>query len=331
MHNQIHEVRTLPEGLIFLTIKGYQADNGSQFDELGISYQVFGCPLNTAPVILVNHALTGNSDVAGEEQGWWKAIIGSGKVLDTDRYTILAFNIPGNGYDGQLIDDYQALTSRDIAQLFIRALALLNVSELYAAIGGSLGGGIAWEMAVLSPQLIKYLIPVAADWKSSDWIIGHNHIQESILSHSSTPLQDARMMAMLFYRTPGSLTAKFNRTKVEGENRFNVSSWLQHHGEKLDQRFELQAYRLMNHLLTTIDITGGEKTFEESVNNISSTIIQVAVDSDLFFTPDHNQNTKKRLDALGIPNHYFEIKSIHGHDAFLIENEQLTRFLAPFF
>ena len=70
-----------------------------------MSYQYFGKKLGTAPVVLVNHALTGNSNVAGEN-GWWKDIVGKDKAINTEVYTVLSFNIPGNGFDGFLIDNY---------------------------------------------------------------------------------------------------------------------------------------------------------------------------------------------------------------------------------
>jgi homoserine acetyltransferase len=82
-------------------------------------------------------------------------------------------------------------------------LKALSVDQLFAVIGGSLGGGIAWEMAAINPKITKHLIPVASDWKSTDWIIANCLIQEQFLLNSSQPLHDARLHAMLCYRTTG--------------------------------------------------------------------------------------------------------------------------------
>jgi homoserine acetyltransferase len=60
-----------------------------------LSYQTFGKPLHEAPIVMINHALTGNSNVTGKE-GWWSPIVGPNKVIDTNVFTIVAFNIPGN-------------------------------------------------------------------------------------------------------------------------------------------------------------------------------------------------------------------------------------------
>jgi len=159
------------KNLLYISLPNFTTESGYFYPEFELSYQLFGQPLGQAPVVLVNHALTGNSNVAGDS-GWWKSLIGLGKVIDTNKYTILGFNIPGNGYDDReknRIDNYEDFTARDIARLFGKGLEDLGVHELYAAIGGSLGGGIAWEMAVLYPDLIENLIPVASDWKASDW------------------------------------------------------------------------------------------------------------------------------------------------------------------
>lgn len=325
------DIITMEIELIRHKIYNYETESGILYRELTISYQLFGKKLHSAPLVLINHALTGNSDIASDSKGWWKTIVGHDKLIDLNHYTVISFNILGNGYDGSIIEKYKDFNTKDVARLFIQTLQEIGVKSLYAAMGGSLGGGIAWEMAVLEPQLIQNLIPIASDWKSTDWIIGHNYIQDQLLHNSKTPLEDARMMAMLFYRTPASMGAKFKRTRTKDNQQFKVESWLSYHGQTLVNRFDLSAYKMMNHLLTTIDISRGEKTIEEVLSPIQSRIIQIAIDTDLFFVKEENLKTQKVLNQLNINNQYHEIKSIHGHDAFLIEYEQLTQFLQPVF
>ncbi|MCK0130046.1 bifunctional aspartate kinase/homoserine dehydrogenase I [Flavobacteriaceae bacterium F08102] len=313
--------------LEFLKIDQYQTLNGTVVD-LSLSYQLFGKPLHTAPIVLVNHALTGNSNVAGEG-GWWTDLVGEGKVIDTNTYTVLAFNIPGNGYDGFLLENYKDFVARDIAAIFLKGLQALNVHRLFAMIGGSLGGGIAWEMAVMEPDLCEHLIPVASDWKATDWLIANCQIQEQFLTNSSKPLHDARMHAMLCYRTPASFKERFQRSMNTDADIFNVESWLLHHGNKLEERFQLSAYKLMNQLLKTIDVTKGRDG--DVLAKIKSNIHIIAVDSDLFFTAEENRETQ-RIMSLTHPNiSYEEINSVHGHDAFLIEFDQLEKIVTPIF
>lgn len=313
-----------------LSILSFTTENGTVYPCIDLSYQVFGPALHTAPVVVVNHALTGNSQVIGDK-GWWNDLIGPNKTIDTLHYTIVAFNVPGNGYDGTTISVPTNFTARDVAQLFLLGLEQLTLSKIYALIGGSVGGGIAWEMIALAPNLCQHVIPIATDWKATDWMIANCYLQEQILNHSSHPIEDARVHAMLCYRTPESFQAKFNRTQNEALGVFNIESWLAHHGDKLQKRFQLSAYKMMNQLLKTIDITRGRGTFEEVMAPVTAQIHLVAITTDLFFTPNENRATFQELQKTQQQVSYHEIDSIHGHDAFLIEYQQLDNLLKSLF
>jgi aspartokinase/homoserine dehydrogenase 1 len=312
-----------------IAFEQYTTLSGEQMD-LQLSYKLFGLPLGSAPVVLVNHSLTGDADVAGEN-GWWSELIGDGKVIDTQQYTILAFNFPGNGADNNLIENYDHLVLRDIANLIKAALDQLGIDKLYAAIGGSIGGALVWEMGASFPELIENLIPVACDWKTSSWVLANTLLQDRILHNSKNPLEDARIHAMMCYRTPESFKERFGRSINEEKEIFNIDSWLLYHGEKLNNRFQVQAYKLMNHLLRTIDITEGRGSFEEVASQIKGSIHLISIDTDLFFTDAENRETYSRLIERKANLHYHTISSVHGHDAFLIEYDQLNRMLSPLF
>lgn len=317
--------------LNYLKITDFELESG-EFQNIQLSYQLFGQPLHNAPIVMVNHALTGNSNVCGKD-GWWSDIIGENQCIDTDKYTVLVFNIPGNGYDSfknHLLENYKDFNARTIARIFAKGLQLLKVNKLFALIGGSVGGGIAWELSALNPNLTEHLIPIACDWKSTDWLIANCHIQDMILNHSSHPLADARMHAMTLYRTPESLTSKFQRSEIS-KGRFNIESWLDYHGKALNKRFHLSAYKLMNQILKTIDITKGRASFIDIVSTIKASIHIVTIPSDLFFKSDENWNTYVDLKLVKTDVYISEIKSIHGHDAFLIEHQQLIKILNPIF
>jgi len=312
-----------------IQIKGYQTLSNYTAD-IALTYEHFGLPLDSAPVVLVNHALTGNSNVAGDG-GWWSTLIGAGKCIDTEQYAVLAFNVPGNGYDGFVIENYKNFVAGDIAKIFLKGLEILKIPKLFAIIGGSLGGGISWEMAAFNPKITQHLIPVASDWKSTDWLIANCQIQEQFLLNSKQPVHDARMHAMLCYRTPESFNQKFNRSTNETLQVFNVESWLTHHGEKLQARFQLSAYKLVNQLLRSIDITrDGPEAFKK-LQESDTHIHIIGVDSDLFFTASENKDTFKQLAQSQSNVTYGEIRSLHGHDAFLLEFDQLEVLLAGIF
>lgn len=301
----------------FETVSGYVTD-------IPLSYELFGAELFTAPIVLVNHALTGNSHVAGEG-GWWNKVVGKNSVINTDRYTVLSFNIPGNGFDGFLIESYRAFCTKDIVRIFLEGLNLLGIHHLYAIIGGSLGGAIGWEMLAIENDFADKFIPIAADYRTSDWLFSQCLIQSYLLESPDQPLEKARAHAMLCYRTPQSLNQRF-RTELNSESlKLKSYEWLEYHGRALNERFSLSAYRLVNHLLMTI---GAE---EKLLCNISADIHLVGIDSDLFFPASENRKCFEAIKAFKSNIFYHEITSIHGHDAFLMEYDQLNNILKHIF
>ncbi|WP_025741152.1 alpha/beta fold hydrolase [Aquimarina pacifica] len=316
-----------------IQITNFTTVRGTCFSAIPLTYQVFGKPLGQAPIVLVNHALTGNSKVCGEG-GWWNGLIGKNKCIDTNKYTVLSFDVPGNGYDGvseNLIENYKVFNARDIAAIFAKGLELLEIKKLYAVIGGSVGGGIAWELAALHPKFIEHLIPVATDWKSSDWLKANCLVQEQILMNSSNPVHDARLHAMLFYRSPKSFRDKFDRSYNNEQNMYNAESWLLHHGNRLKERFTLAAYKELNYILANIDITEERGSFIEVAGAIQSDIHIISVNSDLFFTEEEDRITYETLRPIKQNVTHGVIDSAHGHDAFLIEFEQLSELLKDVF
>ncbi len=314
-------------------ISDYTTIKGEFLNSISLTYEVFGKPLHTAPIVLVNHALTGNSTICGDH-GWWNGLVGKGKCIDTNTYTVLSFNIPGNGYhqdDEYLYKDYKIFNARDIAIIFAEGLKILEIDALYAVIGGSVGGGIAWELAAIKPKLIKHLIPIATDWKSTDWLKANCFVQEQILLNSNNPVHDARLHAMLIYRSPESFKQKFDRTYNKDDDMFNIESWLLHHGKTLEERFTLAAYKELNHILANIDITSDRKNFLEIVRTIASNIHIVSVDSDVFFTLSEDKITFEEIKKVKQNISHKIINSIHGHDAFLIEFNQLSELLKDIF
>ena len=313
-----------------LNIENFSSFDGTNFD-IELTYELFGQPIGESPIVLINHALTGNSSVSGSK-GWWNSIVGDKKLIDTNYFTVLAFNFPGNGYDGKLIDNYESLILRDIAKIILIGLEKLKIEKLFAIIGGSIGGGLVWEMASISPNISENYIPIASDWKSSDWLLANTRLQKQILNNSSNPVHDARIHAMLCYRSPLSFQKKFDRSINEDAQIFNVESWLLHHGKKLQERFQLSSYKLMNHLLSTIDITqGGKIKFEDIISKIKGNIFIVSVDSDLFFTDYQNRDTFYKACRIKDNIFFKTIKSVHGHDAFLIEFDQINKLLSSVF
>ena len=313
----------MEDELKHILIEDFDTQSGFKIKKIELTYQIFGMPIGSSPVILVNHALTGNSLVSGKN-GWWRDIVGDNKPIDTKRFTVICFNIPGNGFNENGFDYSLNINLGDVALLFIKALEKLKISKLFAITGGSIGGCLTWEMLAIKNDIADKIIPIAADWKANDWLIANTYLQDRILENSRDPVADARIHAMTFYRTPKSLNERFKRTINDDKGIFNVESWLDHHGVKLHRRFSLDSYKFLNKLLRSSDITRDGISFERKIQNVKSKIDIISVDTDIFFIPHEDYETTSILKSNKIPVNHHIIKSIHGHDAFLIETNQIS-------
>lgn len=153
-----------------LQIPIWPLENNIVLEKISVTYQVFGLPLGTAPVILINHSLEGNSDCNLH----WDGVMGKNKAIDLTEYTVICIDIPGNGISEKIKythTETHKITARDVAVLFWLTLFELEIDEVFAIIGADLGGGIAWEMACLFPKKVLNIIPIAATPKTSEWLV----------------------------------------------------------------------------------------------------------------------------------------------------------------
>lgn len=323
--------------LYSVTIDNFTSQKGYNFPKITLSYEVFGSSKNWTDnrVVLINHALTGNSHVAGEN-GWWSSLLRDKGPIDLQHYTVICFNIPGNGYcdSDTPFPRHDLLTTRDVAALYGRAIAQLGIQKLYAVLGPSLGGLITWEMAIEVPQLAHHFIPIGAHYESTDWIKAHTAIQEEIVKMASTEeigIKISRMLAMMFYRTSISFAKRFQGEFNKKKGMYQVESYLHYQGEKLLGRMRPSAYRMMNHLLGSGDLAMRDHSKTRVLNRIEAPIHMIAIDSDILFHLTELTEAYQRLQVLGKQVSLDVIKADTGHDTFLMENNEFASILMQFF
>ena len=113
--------------LDYIKIADVEILSGRKVD-FQLSYQTFGQDYKNFPVVVINHSLTGNSNVSGEN-GWWNDLVGVDKLIDTNKYAIIAFNIPGNSFGEEVNDFLEDLVLGDVAKAFNKAIYELGISS----------------------------------------------------------------------------------------------------------------------------------------------------------------------------------------------------------
>ncbi|MEX2572414.1 MAG: homoserine O-acetyltransferase [Gemmatimonadota bacterium] len=275
-------------------------------------------------LVVIFHALTGSADALG---GWWSNVLGPGRAVDTDRYAVLCVNFVGSCYGSTGAWDperrpFPRIGARDLAKLVHRIVSDLGVTRVRAAAGGSLGGMVALEWAVTYPTLTDRSVVFAAPAAHTAGAIGWSHIQRRMIQAAGEDgLEIARMVAMMTYRTAGEFEQRFGRTH-NPDGSFAVESYLSRHGEKLRDRFDLHSYLTLLDTMDDHDVGEGRGGVEAALAPVGDRLIGVGITGDLLYREEDVLAWTRPARA-----EYQQIKSIHGHDAFLLEPDQVTRIL----
>ncbi len=294
--------------------------------------------------------------------GWWADLIGPGKALDTNRYCIVCSNILGSCYGSSGPASVNPLTGerfgmafpevsvRDMVRLQYRLLQGLGIRRLRSVIGGSLGGMQVLEWAILHAEFIDSIIPIATVARHSAWGIALNTAARQAITNDpvwqkgryreqpAKGLALARSIAMLSYRSASSFNTRFGREQspnpphspIAFRNQpaadFQVESYLRYQGKKLVERFDANTYLYLTRAMDTHDISRERDNLESVLASIKTPTLTIGVTSDLLYPID-----EQRLLARYIPKVEFKtVYSDDGHDAFLIEFEQMGRFVKEF-
>ena len=293
-----------------------------------------------APQILVIHALTGSADAAGD---WWAPLIGPGKVLDTDRFGVLCANLLGGRYGstGPISINpatgkpwgttFPQPTSRDEARAMWMLADRLGIERFALVAGGSLGGMIALEVALERPASVGHVVPLGAPAATGAMAIAWNHIQlELIDALGDRGLALARQLAMTTYRSEADFDGRFGRNR-EPDGRFSVNSYLDHQGDKMIGRFDVDTYRVLVRIMDDHDIGRGRGGILAAFRGLAAAgtgLTGIGIEGDLLYGPDHVRIMVGEAVGAGVDAGYREIESAKGHDAFLIEWDQLTTLLS---
>lgn len=269
-------------------------------------------------LVIVFHSLTGGPD----PRHWWPETVGPGRPIDTDRYAVLSTNLLGSCSGTSPLPEGVAATPRDMAALVRLLVADLGVESVALATGGSLGGMVALEWAASFPTLTRAVVAFAAPAGHTAHAIGFNHVQRrAVQLGGEDGLALARMAAMLTYRTPEELERRFGRAR-RADGVFEVQSYLSHQGDKLVRRFDAGSYVALLDAMDAHDVGDGRGGAAAALRSFAGALVGVGIPGDLLYPPDV---VRSWTEAAGAD--YREIGSMHGHDAFLLEPEQVGGIL----
>ena len=299
--------------------------------------------------------------------GWWDDLIGPGRPIDTDRWFVVCANVLGgcqgstgpaslHPTDGHPYGSrFPVVTIRDMVRAQARLATHLGVGAWHAVVGGSMGGMQVLEWALTFPQRVRSIVPIATCAQATAQQIawgaigrrairldprwrGGDYYDAPAGEGPSEGLAVARMIAQVTFRSDNVFTDKFGRDLADGNElsdslglwqRFEVERYLEYHGDKLVRRFDTNSYLLIGKAMDLHDVGRHRGGLEAAMARITVPSLTVGIWSDMLY-PTYQQRQIAALLVNSPSSEYVELDSPHGHDAFLIEFDQVGPPIARF-
>jgi homoserine O-acetyltransferase len=354
---------------------------GDTLGPIDVEYETYG---TLSPrkdnVVFIAHALTGDAHVAGWDKdtekngrtwrdrkpGWWDAVVGPGKAIDTSRYFVICPNVLGSCYGTTGPASIDPLTGKpyglhfpmvtvgDWVQLHARLLDALGIARIRSIIGGSIGGQQALEMALAFPERVERVVVLAAAPRLSAQGVAFNAVARYCILNDpnfsggdyygrdkgpDAGLAAARMLAHITYLSDEGMHEKFGRRlQRDGDQKagfgieFAVESYLDYQGRAFVERFDANSYLYITRAMDYYDAAAawGGGSLVEACRRVKASALVVSFDSDWLYPPADCRDLALALTRTGTRVTYAEVPSRFGHDSFLVETQKVGRLLRSF-
>jgi homoserine O-acetyltransferase len=341
--------------------------NGRALAPVQVAYETYGeLDAARANAVFLCHALTGSAHARAPD-GWWRALVGGGLAIDTDRFFVICPNLLGgcSGTTGPSSPDpatgsaygldFPPLAVTDLVTVHRRLLEHLEIDSLHAAIGGSLGGMQVLQWLLDAPgQIARAAIVAASSRLSAQNLAFSAATRHAILSdpafhsgayalYSTRPsrgLSTARRVGHITYLAETSMEARFARPAEPDpappadarewlSSRYPVETYLDHQAETFLARFDALSYLWLSRVMDGFDPFAAP---DARVDPATKALV-LSFSSDWRFDSAHSRRIAEGLRGRGCAHlAETEIESALGHDSFLLEvpgyRETVARFLS---
>jgi homoserine O-acetyltransferase len=342
-------------------------ESGEKLGPITLAYETYG-ELNKdrSNAILVAHALSGDAHAAGFHQGdkspgWWDALIGPGKGLDTQKYFVVCSNVIGgcmgstgpaspNAKTGRpYAMDFPIISIRDMVEAQRNLIDHLEIERLLSVVGGSMGGMQVLQWMASYPERIRSAIPISTTLKHTPQQIAFNEVgRQAIMAdpnwnggeYYGARLPDkglavARMVGHITYMSETSMGEKFGRRLKESKRdqkfspAFEVEGYLESRGQNFVKRFDANSYLYITKAMDNFDVVGSSG-HGQTFKGLKAKVLVLAFKSDWLYPAHQSQEIVRACKWAGVDATYLEVSSTYGHDAFLLETTEETRLIKHF-
>lgn len=337
-----------------------------------VAYETWGT-LNAARdnAILILPGLSPNAHAAANAgnpaDGWWEAMLGPGKPIDTDRWFVVCVNPLGsckgstgpastNPATGRLYKlDFPDLAIEDIAEAAYHVVAALGLDHLACVIGNSMGGMAALALLARHPGLARSHINISGAARALPFSIAIRSLQREAIRldplwnegdydddhYPESGMRMARKLGVITYRSALEWDGRFGRVRLDSDRRdgedpfgleFEVESYLEGHARRFVRNFDPNCYLYLSRSMDWYDLgesCGG--TVDQGLTRIRiERALAIGVHTDILFPLQQQRQIAEGLRAGGADATFLPLESPQGHDAFLVDIDRFGPAVAGF-
>jgi homoserine O-acetyltransferase len=354
-------------------VPSFTTQSGKTLANVKVGWESYGAlSADKSNAILICHYFSGTSHAAGKytaadpAPGYWDAIIGPGKAIDTNRYFVLSADTlvnlnandenvtttgpasidPGTGKPYGL--SFPIVTIRDFVEVQKRLVESLGIRKLVMVAGPSMGALQTYEWAATYPEMVGKIMPVIAFaqadanliawldiWASPirldpKWNGGDYYGKEPPVAGLAQALKIVTMHAQHWEwanATFGRKWAEKDENPAQGfEKRFEIEAKLDTDAAKRAKAADA------NHFLYLVKanqlfVAGGTA---EGLKKINAPVLLITQPEDLVFHPDGVRQTIEGLKDGGAPVEHATLEGSRGHLNGVVSIRQVEKKIIEF-
>ena len=331
---------------------------GKTIKQVKVGWESYG-QLNAdkSNVILITHYFTGNSHAAGKYHssdknvGYWDAIIGPNKAIDTNKYFVISVDSLANlgVHNPKVITtgpasinpdtgkpyglSFPVVTIRDFVNVQKAVLESLGISKLHAVVGASMGSMQALDWAATYPNWVERMVSVIGSGQSDAWTT-------SLLEFWAMPIKldpnwnqgnyydnqfpiKGLTQALMAITQQALAPAYFNQQNPQHTPLENapLNDIRQQHGvvKWLTNRAAARAQQMdANHLLYLVRacqlyLAGHQDNLSQGLPKVKAPSLFLPSSNDLLLMPYLAKESHQKLLVAGKRSSYLEIEGDLGH------------------
>lgn len=351
----------IPAGSRFLALPSpFPMKRGGQLRDARVAYETWGTlAADRGNAILIVTGLSPDAHAAAHADdpspGWWEAMLGAGKPIDTQRWFVICVNSLGSckGSTGPASPDpddgrpyrlrFPELSIEDVADAAAHVVRALGIDQLACLIGNSMGGMTALALLRRHPGLARSHINISGSAQALPFSIAIRSLQREAIrldpnwnggdydetTYPESGMRMARKLGVITYRSALEWDGRFGRVRLDSDQadddpfglEFQVESYLEGHARRFVRRFDPNCYLYLSRSMDWFDLAeyaGGDVLAGLATIRVERALA-IGANTDILFPVQQQQQIADGLRAGGAAAQFLGLDSPQGHDAFLVD------------